>query len=133
MRPHEYMESLHKQIDTFYHDGGEVYTLISGSYMQTIGHVIGNLSHNLRLNLIDLPIIGAYYLYKYDIDYFYLVKVVYGIETKKTLYTKYKIKRPLINKHPSKYEEYLINEDGVLEFVKAEQPSISKGKQEKLF
>jgi len=111
----DYTRTLNEQVDIFYHSEGETYTLIGGGYLQTIGHIIGMLSDNLRKSYLELPLVGGYYLYKYDIDYYYLVKIIYGTETKKTIHTNYRIKRPLKHKHPSEYEEYLINEDGTVD------------------
>ena len=132
MKVIDYLTILSEQVDIFYHSEGKQYTLIGGGFLQFIGHVIGVLSDNLRKSYLELPVVGGYFLYNYDVDYYYLVKVIYGIETKKVTHTNYRIKRPIKDTLPSEYESLLINESGVLEFAKTETP-IEQGTQQGLF
>lgn len=129
----EYINILHSQVDIFYHDEGVQHTLINGGNLQMIGHIVKTISWRLRVDYLDLPIVGGYFLYKWDVDYFYLVKTTYGTESKNTSSIKYKIKRPIKDCSPSEYETLLINEYGVLEFAKAEPSKTVGTEQESLF
>ena len=82
--------------------------------------MIGVLSDNLRKSFLELPLVGGYYLYKYDVDYYYLVKIIYGTETKKTLHTNYRIKRPIKNASPSEYESFLISNEEIVDVYTTE-------------
>ena len=131
MKVREYYNILHKQVDITLIDGGVEHTLINGGSLQFIGHVIGNISNNLRLSFLDLPIIGGYFLYDYDINYFYLMKYMYGTDTEKMVRTKYRIKRPIKDTSPNEYETLLLDENNLT--VEDIQYSIIKPEQTNLF
>ena len=133
MKVREYYNILHKQVDITLIDGGVEHTLINGGSLQFIGHVIGNISNNLRLSFLDLPIIGGYFLYDYDINYFYLMKYMYGTDTEKMVRTKYRIKRPIKDTSPNEYETLLLDENNLTvediqySIIKPEHPNLFGG------
>ena len=131
MKASEYCNILHEQVDITLIDGGVEHALINGGSLQFIGHVIGNISNNLRLSFLDLPIIGGYFLYDYDINYFYLMKYMYGTDTEKMVRTKYRIKRPIKDTSPNEYETLLLDENNLT--VEDIQYSIIKPEQTNLF
>ena len=131
MKASEYYNILHEQVDITLIDEGVEHTLINGGSLQFIGHVIGNISNNLRLSFLDLPIIGGYFLYDYDINYFYLMKYMYGTDTEKMVRTKYRIKRPIKDTSPNEYETLLLDENNLT--VEDIQYSIIKPEQTNLF
>jgi len=116
----DYTRILNEQVDIFCHNEGETHTLIGGGYLQTLGHIIDVLSDSLRKSYLELPIVGGYYLYKYDVDYYYLVKIVYGTETKKIIHTNYRIKRPIKHTNPFDYESLLIDNEMVVDIYTTE-------------
>ncbi len=104
MESNKYTHLRHKHMPVYYRKDDVNHQILCSSDGYVIMHIINNLNEELRKQFLGLEIVGEYFLYNFNLNYFYLVKAVYGLETEQYKYTEYALEKPIKKCHPSEYE-----------------------------